>query len=293
MEDIGHINGRTKLIGLLATPIGHSLSPTMHNLCFKKLGLNYAYMAFEVGNEQLADVVTGMRALHVRGFNVSMPNKTKIIPLLDELSEGAQLVGAVNTVVNENGKLIGHNTDGAGYMLALKEEGIKIAGKKMTLLGAGGAATAIAIQAALDGIGEISIFNRKDKCSQRAEEIACTINEKITGKKCKASVYDLEDKEKLRAEICTSDLVTNATGVGMKPLEGLSLIPDSSWLHPEVIVSDVIYTPRKTKLLKIAEAAGCKTMNGLGMMLWQGASAFEMWTGQKMPIEYVKEKITF
>ena len=291
MSDLGRIDGRTKLLGLLATPIGHSLSPAMHNMSLRKLGLNYAYMAFEVGNEQLEDVVTGMRALNVRGFNVSMPNKTKIGPLLDELSPAAQFTGAVNTVVNENGKLIGHITDGTGYMRALKEAGISIIGKKMVLMGAGGAATAIAIQAALDGVAEIAIFNRDDEYYARAEKNVDIINNQMEGVTCKATVHRLEDLDALKAAIAEADILTNGTGVGMKPLEGQSLIPDASWLRPELIVSDVVYIPRKTRLLEMAEEAGCRTINGLGMMLYQGAKAFEMWTGQEMPVEYVKEQM--
>lgn len=291
MADLGRIDGRTKLLGLLATPIGHSLSPAMHNMSLRKLGLNYAYMAFEVGNEQLADVVTGMRALNVRGFNVSMPNKTKILPLLDELSPAAQFAGAVNTVVNEDGKLIGHITDGTGYMRSLKEAGVDVVGKKMTLMGAGGAATAIAIQAALDGVSEISIFNREDEYFQRAEKNAQIINEEMKEVNCKVNVYRLEDHGRLKEEISTSDILTNGTGVGMKPLEGQSLVTDASWLRPELFVSDVVYIPRKTALLELAESVGCKTLNGLGMMLWQGAKAFEIWTGQEMPVEYVKEQL--
>lgn len=291
MTEIGLINGRTKLLGLLATPIGHSLSPAMHNMSLKKLGLDYVYMAFEVGNKELADVVTGMRAMNIRGFNVSMPNKTKILPLLDELSPAAQFAGAVNTVVNEGGKLIGHNTDGIGYMQSLKEAGVDIAGKKITIIGAGGAATAIAIQAALDGAAEISIFNHKDEFYPRAEKNAHTINHEIEGINCKAAAYDLEDTEQLKAEIACSNILTNASGVGMKPLENESAIPDVTWLRPDMVVSDVVYIPSKTKMLQIAEDAGCKTINGLGMMLWQGAKAFEIWTGQPMPVEYVKTKL--
>lgn len=291
MADLGRINGETKLVGLIATPIGHSLSPAMHNMSFRKLNLNYAYMAFEVGNDQLTDVVTGMRALNLRGFNVSMPNKTKILPLLDELSPAAQFIGAVNTVVNENGKFIGHNTDGIGYMRGLIEAGIDVIGKKMTLIGAGGAATAIAIQAALAGVEEISIFNRDDHFFPRAVKNVEIINEQIRDKNCRANVYHLEDLDQLKEEITTSDILTNGTNVGMKPLEGQSPIPDASWLHPELTVSDVIYIPRKTKLLEQAESVGCRTINGLGMMLWQGAKAFEMWTGHVMPVEYIKEQL--
>ena len=291
MADQGRIDGRTKLLGLLATPIGHSLSPAMHNMSLRKLGLNYAYMAFEVGNQQLADVVTGMRALEVRGFNVSMPNKTKILPLLDELSPAAQFAGAVNTVVNENGKLVGHITDGTGYMRGLKEAGIDVVGKKMVLMGAGGAATAIAIQAALDGVAEIAIFNRDDEFFARAEKNAQIINEEMKDVNCKATVHKLEDLDTLKAAIAEADILTNGTGVGMKPLQDECLIPDASWLRPELIVTDVVYIPRKTKLLEMAEGVGCKTLNGLGMMLWQGAKAFEIWTGEEMPVEYVKEQM--
>ncbi|GIO18616.1 shikimate dehydrogenase (NADP(+)) [Oceanobacillus oncorhynchi subsp. incaldanensis] len=290
MTDQGRIDGRTKLIGLTATPIGHSLSPAMHNMSFRELGLNYVYMAFEVDNKQLEDVVTGFRALNLRGFNVSMPNKTKILPLLDELTDGARFAGAVNTVLNDNGKLIGYNTDGIGYFRSLKENHIDVKGKKITLLGAGGAATAIAIQAALEGVKEISIFNRDDEYFNRAENNTVIINEKMEGD-CIANVYRLEDKKTLKEEIAASDILTNATGVGMKPLEGQALVPDLSWLRPELIVSDVVYIPRKTKLLGMAATVGCQAINGLGMMLWQGAAAFELWTGQEMPVEYVKNQM--
>ncbi|MGM0861847.1 shikimate dehydrogenase [Bacillus atrophaeus] len=290
-KELGRINGKTQLIGLLATPIGHSLSPTMHNLAFKKLGLNYAYLAFEVGNEQLEDVVTGMRALGVRGFNVSMPNKMKIIPYLDQLADSAKFSGAVNTVVNDNGILTGHSTDGMGYVRNLKEHGVDITGKKMTLIGSGGAATPIAIQSALEGLAEISIFARNDAFFEKAVENVRIINEDMKDSNCKANVYPLEDQETLRAEIASSDILANGTGVGMKPLEGLSVIEDVSMLRPDLIVSDVVYNPVKSKLLEQAEEAGCKTINGLGMMVWQGAMAFELWTEKEMPVAYINEQM--
>ena len=280
------ITGHTELIGLIATPIRHSSSPKMHNEAFAKLGLDYAYLAFEVGNEELEDTVKGLRAMKVRGCNVSMPNKTVIHKYLDNLSPAARMCGAVNTVVNDNGVLTGHITDGIGYMTSLKDAGIDVIGKKMTIVGAGGAATAIQIQAALDGVAEISIFNRKDAFFARAEETVRQINEN-TG--CKASLYDLEDLDKLKEEISDSYLFTNATGMGMKPLEGQTYIPDASFLRPDLYVSDVVYAPRETALLKMAREVGCKTINGLGMMLFQGAAAFKMWTGEEMPIEYMKE----
>lgn len=280
------ITGHTELIGLIATPIRHSKSPTMHNEAFAKLGLDYAYLAFEVGNEQLEDAVKGFKALSVRGCNVSMPNKTVIGKYLDHLSPAAELCGAVNTVVNDHGVLTGHITDGIGYMRALKDNNIDVIGKKMTIVGAGGAATAIEIQAALDGVKELSVFNRKDEFWERAQQNVKNINEKTN---CKATLYDLADTESLRREIADSYLFANATGVGMKPLEGQMVIPDASFLRPELIVTDVVYMPEKTKLLEVAESVGCKNMNGMGMMLYQGAAAFEMWTGKEMPIEYMKE----
>ena len=281
------ISGHTELIGLIATPIRHSSSPKMHNEAFAKLGLDYAYLAFEVGTEQLEDTIKGFRAMNIRGCNVSMPNKTVVHKYLDKLSPAAELCGAVNTIVNDNGVLTGHITDGIGYMSALKDAGIDIIGKKMTIVGAGGAATAIQVQAALDGVAEISIFNRKDEFYANAEQTVKKLREKTN---CIVNLYDLSDLDKLKEEISTSVILTNATGVGMKPLEGQTYISDPSFLREDLIVSDIVYSPRETALLKMAKEAGCKkTMNGLGMMLFQGAAAFEMWTGKPMPIEYMKE----
>lgn len=280
------ITGHTELIGLMAYPIRHSSSPAMQNEAFAKLGLDYAYLAFEVDNDSLEDAVTGLRALKMRGSNVSMPNKTVVHKYLDKLSPAAEMCGAVNTIVNDNGVLTGHITDGIGYMSALKDNHIDIIGKKMTIVGAGGAATAIEIQAALDGVAEMSIFNVKDKFWNNAEDTVRKINEKTN---CRAALYDLADLDKLKEEIADSYLFANATGMGMKPLEGKTYIPDKSFFRPDLIVTDVVYFPRETEMLKMAKEVGCKTMNGLGMMLFQGSAAFELWTGQPMPIEHMKE----
>ena len=280
------ITGHTELIGLMAYPIRHSSSPAMHNEAFAQLGLDYAYLAFEVTNETLEDAVKGLRALQLKGSNVSMPNKTVVGQYLDELSPAAKLCGAVNTIVNENGKLTGHITDGIGYMASLKDNGIDVIGKKMTIAGAGGAATAIEIQAALDGVKEMSIFNIKDKFWDNAEK---TIEKIRSNTEWVVNLYDLDDKEKLKEEIADSYLFAQATGVGMKPLEGQSVIPDTSFLRPDLIVTDTVYAPRQTKLLEQAEEAGCKCMNGLGMMLFQGDAAFHLWTGKHMPLEHMKK----
>ena len=280
------ITGHTELIGLMAYPIRHSSSPAMHNEAFAYLGLDYAYLAFEVDNDTLEDAVKGLRALKMVGSNVSMPNKTVVHKYLDELSPAAELCGAVNTIVNDNGKLIGHITDGIGYMKALKDNDIDVIGKKMTIVGAGGAATAIEVQAALDGVAEMSIFNVRDKFWANAEETVKKINERTN---CKVTLYDLADLDKLKEEIADSYLFANATGMGMKPLEGQTYIPDKSFFRPDLIVTDVVYAPRETAMLKMAKEVGCKTMNGLGMMLFQGAAAFKLWTGKEMPTDHMKE----
>lgn len=280
------LNGHTELVGLLAYPIRHSSSPAMHNEAFAKLGLDLAYLAFEVDNNTLEDAVKGMRALKMIGANVSMPNKTVVGKYLDEIDSTAALCGAVNTVVNDNGRLKGYITDGIGFMAALKDNQMDIIGRKMTIVGAGGAATAIEIQAALDGVAEISIFNRKDKFWDNAQATVQKINKNTN---CTAVLYDLADLNRLKDEISTSCIFVNATGMGMKPLEGQTYLPDASWLRPDLYVVDIVYSPRKTALLELAESAGCRYMNGLGMMLFQGAAAFKLFTGKDMPIDYMKD----
>lgn len=280
------ITGHTELIGLFAYPIRHSNSPAMHNEAFAYLGLDCAYLAFEVDNSTLEDAIRGFRAMKMVGANVSMPNKTVVGKYLDKLSPAAELCGAVNTIVNENGVLTGHITDGIGFMQALKDNNIDVIGKKMTIVGAGGAATAIEIQAALDGVAEIVIFNRKDEFWDRAVSTVEKINTRTSSH---AVLYDLAELDKLKEEMNDSYLFVNATGVGMKPLEGQSVVPDKSYFRPELIVVDVPYSPLETKMRSMAKEVGCKTMNGLGMMLFQGSAAFKLWTGEPMPIEHMKE----
>lgn len=280
------ITGHTELIGLMAYPIRHSSSPAIHNEAFAYLGLDYAYLAFEVDQDTLEDAIKGMRALKMPGANLSMPNKAAVIPYLDNLSSAARLCGAVNTIVNKDGILTGHITDGMGYMQALKDDGIDVIGKKMTIAGSGGAATAIQIQAALDGVKEISIFNIRDKFWDNAQETVDKIMEQTD---CKAALYDLADLDKLKEEIEDSYLFANATGMGMKPREGQTYIPDQSFFRQDLIVTDVVYSPAETAMLKLAKEVGCKTMNGMGMLLFQAAEAFRLWTGREMPIDHMKQ----
>ena len=283
------ITGHTELIGLMAYPIRHSSSPAMHNEAFATLGLDYAYLAFEVDNSTLDDAVKRLRALKMVGSNVSMPNKTVVGQYLDELSPAAKMAGAVNTIVNDNGKLIGHITDGIGYMQSLKDNDIDVIGKKMTIAGAGGAATAIEIQAALDGVKEMSIFNIKDKFYSRGEEIVDLINKNTN---CKATMNDLADHDLLKEKMHAADLFCDATGVGMHPLEDLSNIPDPSFFKKDLIVTDTVYAPRETVMMKQAKEAGCERVyNGMSMMLFQALIAIKLYTGKDTPVDYMKEKL--
>lgn len=281
------ITGNTKLTALLGSPVSHSISPQMHNESFRLLGLDYVYLAFDVTPEHLKDVVVGLKAAGICGFNLTMPLKVHILPYLDELTPAARLAGAVNTVIVRDGRLIGHTTDGAGYMQSVSDAGYNIIGRKMTLLGAGGAATAICVQAALDGVSSIDMFKRKnaswDKtagfCQRVASETGCNIR-----------LLDIEDVNLLAGSISDSTILTNATSVGMAPDSSVSPIPDPALLHEGIIVSDIIYNPRETLLMKQAKERGCPCFNGLYMLLYQGAAAFQCWTGQEMPTDIIKEK---
>lgn len=284
---IERITGHTSLTGLLGSPVEHSISPMMHNEAFRLLELDYAYLAFNVGTDNLKTAVEGLKVLNAKGFNLTMPNKNLMCGLVDKLSPAASIIGAVNTVVNDNGILTGHNTDGVGYMLAVKDAGFDITGKKMTLLGAGGAATAICAQAALDGVAKIDMYSIKDQFFDRAQNLVDTINTKTS---CKASLYELPDDTSLRKSISESYILTNGTSVGMSPNTDNCVITDKSMLHEALIVSDVIYNPMETKLLSLAKECGCKTFNGLYMLLYQGAEAFKLWTEKDMPVDVIKEK---
>lgn len=279
------ITGYTRLVGLFATPIRHSVSPMIHNKAFETLGIDAVYLAFDLGEKDLSTAIASMKSLDMLGANLSMPHKMAAVPMMDELSEAAQLIGAVNTILHQDGKLIGHNTDGIGFMSSLKVKGIEVLQKKITVIGAGGAATAIIVQAALDGVKEIAVFNRKDDFFQKIQNKLAVISKK-TG--CNIQLYDLADQKQLAQEVAESRLLVNATGVGMSPQLAATPIEDFSIIHSDLAVYDVIYTPRETRFLKQAKERGVVTSNGLGMLLYQGAAAFELWTGQKMPIEVVQ-----
>ncbi|MFT8350833.1 shikimate dehydrogenase [Clostridium saccharoperbutylacetonicum] len=281
------ISGTTALYCLIGTPIGHSGSPAMYNYSFQKLGIDSAYVAFDISIEKVKDTIAAFRTLNIKGANVTMPCKNEVVKYMDELSPAARLVGAVNTIVNDGGKLTGNITDGVGFVRNLKEHGVDIKNKKITILGAGGAATAIQVQCALDGAKEINTFNIKDDFYKKAEKTIENIRKEVS--ECVLNLYDLKDVQKLNEKIADSDILVNATHVGMHPNENESPIKDISVFRKDLVVADVVYNPRKTKLLEEAEAAGCKIVTGIGMLLWQGVEAFKLYTGLEMPAKEVDE----
>lgn len=281
------ITGHTRLCCLLGTPIAHSISPMIHNEAFRMLGLDFVYLCFDTKHADLKTMVQTLREMNVLGFNLTMPDKERILPYLDELSPAAAMIGAVNTVKNENGRLIGHNTDGIGFMQSVKDTGYDIRSGEMTLLGAGGAASSIAVQAALDGVPALHIINRKGRSWNNAIRLATLINER-TG--CRADVTDFADIAAVKNAVHQSSLLANATSIGMAPDTDASPIVDTSCFHSGLLVSDIIYNPRFTKLMLDAKAAGCRTANGLYMLLYQGAAAFHIWTGCEMPIDAIRKK---
>ncbi|MBR5338018.1 MAG: shikimate dehydrogenase [Lachnospiraceae bacterium] len=256
----------------------------MHNMAFKELGIDCEYIAYDVDEDGLEAKVKDLLAENVLGFNLTMPDKQKMCSLCDELSDAARISGSVNTVYNDGGRLIGHTTDGIGFMRACADAGFDPIGRKMVILGAGGAACSILVQAALDGVSEITVFNRKGKNWDKISGIIGILRNE-TGCRILLSDYD---PEVIRREVSEAALLTNATSVGMAPHEEASPIEDQSVFRSGPGVFDIIYNPPETKLMRLAKEAGCRVANGKLMLLYQGAAAFKIWTGREMPIEKVK-----
>ena len=277
---IASIDSHTKLYGVIGDPVRHSKSPVMMNRAFAETGVNGAYMAFHITPPMLGDFIGGVRAMGIAGVNVTIPHKQEVIPFLDEIDASAQAIGAVNTIVNRDGRLTGFNTDGIGYVRSLKEEATaELEGKTILLLGAGGAARGIVHALVREQPGRIVISNR-------------------TPDKARALAAAYEDKGELvpisQAELShwcgEADIVINTTSIGMHPLVD-ALPMDPAWLRPDTVVSDLIYNPLKTSLLKEAEARGCRIHGGLGMFIYQGAYAFEYWTGKPAPAAAMRESV--
>lgn len=290
------ITGKTKLLGFFASPAEHSQSPLIYNTSFDKLGLDYVYLAFDIPEGKIGDAVHAMKTLGMRGANISMPHKQAIIPYLDETSAIVATCDAVNTVINDDGKLKGYNTDIVGSTRAIENMGITIEGVNAVILGLGGAGKAVLTALAMKKAKKVTIFVRgknallsgdTEKAYRAADAIAFV--EKIkrnTG--IEIEVLDEKNLNELKNALYDADLLVNCTSIGMGKHEGLSLIPDASYLHKGLAVMDAIYFPKKSKLLEQADEAGCKWINGIDMLLYQGQEAFRLFTGEELPIDAVR-----
>lgn len=279
------IRGTTKVCGLFGYPVEHSFSPALHNAAFSFLALDYVYVPFAVPPEELERAVRAIRALNLAGVNVTVPHKEKVLPFLDELTPEAELTGAVNTIVPHKGKLVGYNTDGAGFLRALEEAaGFAPEGKRALLLGAGGAARAVAGALALAGAQEISVANRT---SGRAAQLARELNSRTS---CRVRAIPLEEQT-LGAVVESAQLIVQATPVGMHPADEACPPFPFQRLKSGQVVCDLIYNPPLTRFLERAQSAGARVVNGLGMLLYQGALAFELWTGVAAPVEIMRQAL--
>jgi shikimate dehydrogenase len=277
------ISGKTKVCGVIGDPIEHTMSPVIHNAAFKKLGLDYLYVPFRVRKEELGQAVAGIRALNIRGLNVTIPHKVTVMPMLDGLDPLAEKIGAVNTIVNNDGDLRGYNTDAAGFLQALLERGVEPEGKNTVMLGAGGASRAISYILAERG-AHLVILNRQLELDW-AEELAWRISHDF-GEEVRA----LELNEgNLSVALEGADILVNATSVGMSPNSEESLVP-APLLGAGLAVFDIVYNPMQTRLLREAEAVGARTISGVDMLVWQGALAFEKWTGQSAPLDLMRRE---
>jgi shikimate dehydrogenase len=281
------IQGTTRLIGLIGTPIKHSLSPHMHNSAFEKTGQDYAYLCLEVGKEGLKQAIDALKLFNAKGSNITFPNKQEVIQYLDEISEDAKIIGSVNTITidDETKKIKGYNTDGRGFVASIEELKIDYKGKKVVVLGVGGAGRAIAVQLAYDGVGELII---KDIDEALMKEVKETINKGIQNCKVKLISYE----EALKEELKDAVLLINATPLGMKGRDNMCAISSAEVLNnTKAFVYDIVYEPRETKLMKYAKEKGLQTINGVNMMLWQGALAYKIWLGEDMPLDYVRGEL--
>lgn len=278
-----HINGKTEIYGLIGYPVRHTFSPLMHNEAFQTLGINAVYLPFEVRPEALGPVMNCVNALGVRGLNVTVPHKEKVIKYLDEIDKEAALIGAVNTIIIKEGRLKGYNTDGKGFVRSLQEEsGMPPKGKRFFIMGAGGASRAISFSLALEGAGRIVLA---DEAADKALDLAKALSKNTS---CDVIALKKDDKA-IREILLNSDVFINATPCGMKPHDPKVVDPD--FLHKNLLVYDIVYNPRTTTLLRDARNKGAKTANGIGMLLNQGALSFSLWTGRKAPVHVMKKAL--
>jgi len=277
------LHGQTMLYGIFGYPIGHSLSPLMHNTAFTHYGLDAVYLPFAVPPAHLEMALKSIVALHMGGVNVTIPHKQAVMAWMDELSPEAHLIGAINTIHLRDGRLHGYNTDGIGFLRALEEAGSDVAGCTVMLLGAGGAARAIAVQLCLSGIRRLYLANRT---LARAEDLAAFLQQNVPH--ADISVVTLGEAS-LAAYLPDTDIVVNATSIGMHPHDPMLLPPYA--LGPRHLVCDIVYRPLHTPLLRAAQRQGARTVDGLGMLLHQGAKAFEIWTEHAFPLALIRARL--
>ena len=276
------ITGRTQVCAVIGDPIEHTMSPAMHNAAFDKLRLDYAYLAFRVTPENLPRAIGAVRALSIRGLNVTIPHKVAVMSLLDKVDPVAEKIGAVNTIVNKGGKLTGHNTDAPGFLQALQSRGVDPAGKRVVVLGAGGAARAVCYALAERGAA-LDILNRELELDW-AEDLAHWLSE-VFRHRARAHVLD---ETVLSLVLEDADILVNTTSVGMSPEAGKTPVP-ARLLRPGLVVFDAVYNPLTTRLLAEAGAAGASVISGIDMLAWQGALAFKLWTGKTAPVELMRD----
>jgi shikimate dehydrogenase len=274
------VSGKTRVYGVIGDPIEHTLSPVMHTAAFEALKLDCAFLAFKVKPSEVGNAITGMRALNIQGLNVTMPHKEAVIKHLDEIDPTARFLNAVNTIQNKNGKLLGFNTDGVGALKALRANQIDPKNKKILLLGAGGAARAIAYSLSKE-VGELVILNRTPK---PAEELANLLKQ-VSNKKITVGVLS---SETIETNLADTNVLINATSIGMKPNADQTPIK-AEWLRRNLAVMDIVYNPVETKLVKNAKAAKSSVVSGVEMLIYQGATSFEIWTSCKAPVEVMRK----
>jgi len=272
------ISGKTRVCGVIGDPIEHTLSPTIHNAAFNHLNLDFVFLAFRVKAADLEKAIQGMRGLGIHGLNVTMPHKSTVISFLDEVDPTVKFLGSANTILNKEGRLSGFNTDGVGALKALRENGAELSEKKVLLLGAGGAAKAIAF--ALAEVGELVVLNRT---ADKAKELAAVLGQRF-GKKVVGGPLSSDTVQK---NLRDSDILINSTKVGMHPHENQTIV-EPQWLRSDLTVMDIVYNPIETRLAKDAKAAGAKVISGVEMLIYQGAASFELWTSRSAPIEVMR-----
>ncbi|KON33946.1 MAG: hypothetical protein AC479_02695 [miscellaneous Crenarchaeota group-6 archaeon AD8-1] len=274
------VSGKTKIYGVIGDPIEHSLSPTIQNSAFQYFNLDFIFLAFNVKNEELKNFIKCTRSFGIQGLNVTMPHKENVIRYLDEIDDNARFLNSVNTIVNNKGRLFGYTTDGIGAVCALKENNVDLASSKVVLLGAGGAGRAIALSLA-DKVANLVILNRD---LEKAKRLYIKLKQKFNRNIFGGSLSE----DSIKKHLENSDVLINATNVGMKPNQTESII-DSSMLSSNLTVMDIVYNPIETKLLVDAKRIGANIINGIEMLIYQGAASFELWSGKKAPIDVMKK----